>query len=193
MTQPASPQYPAPVAVRTSKSAIFSLIFGILFCVPFLTGGLAMLLGLIGFFRAGKPGVKGRWMAVVGGLLGTISVVIWFLFFGTLFALIMGAAGMLKEPEANTHDFVRDVAAADYASVEAHNPGWDEADLKKFHDTFAKEGTFVDTSFDEFQMNNDHLHLGGQAKFSNGSRPIQAELDKEGGTWHVKEFKIGEK
>src|SRR5690349_9969528 len=76
---------------RLSKAALASLIFGIIGCVPFVTGALALLFGLIGFFTAGGPFRRGRWMAVVGSLLGMVSLIFWILFGSTLLALVVAA------------------------------------------------------------------------------------------------------
>ncbi|HEY4328641.1 MAG TPA: hypothetical protein VGN88_02805, partial [Phycisphaerae bacterium] len=68
---------PASTPRRISKAALCSLIFGILGCIPFVAGGVALLLGFAGFIIAGRPNMKGRWMAVLGILFGLISISAW--------------------------------------------------------------------------------------------------------------------
>src|SRR3954462_9599485 len=98
-----------PAPSRVSKSAGISWILGILGCLP-ITGLLAMLSGIVGFFRAGKPGVRGRWMAVVGGILGFLSTGVWAVIvaFGGL-ALFIGSSAVAPLNATNT--FIRDLTA----------------------------------------------------------------------------------
>ncbi|MFT3789327.1 MAG: hypothetical protein QM770_24625 [Tepidisphaeraceae bacterium] len=76
--QPGYPSQPGgyggyPAITKTSGAAIAALICGLIICFP-LTSLAAILLGLIGFINAGKPGMKGRGLAVAGLLLGLIGL-----------------------------------------------------------------------------------------------------------------------
>jgi len=50
---------------------------GLLGCVPFLTGALAILTGIIGITVTGNPSVKGRGVAIAGLILGILSILVW--------------------------------------------------------------------------------------------------------------------
>jgi hypothetical protein len=71
------PQPPPYFPTRTSAAAVTSLVMGLLGCVPFLTGALAILTGIIGIAVTGNPSVKGRGMAIAGLILGLLSVLGW--------------------------------------------------------------------------------------------------------------------
>lgn len=81
-------QYPAP---KTSGAAIASLVCGVLGCIPYITSLLAIILGAVGIRNTGRPGVKGRGMAIAGLLLGLLGIVLWSAFGGLAWALISGS------------------------------------------------------------------------------------------------------
>jgi hypothetical protein len=70
-------RYSLPAISRTSGAAITSLVCGLILCVPFVTGLVAIITGIIGIGQTGKPGVKGRGMAMAGLILGIISLLGW--------------------------------------------------------------------------------------------------------------------
>jgi hypothetical protein len=179
-----------PVQTRMSKASLFSLIFGILGCIPFLTGALAMLLGLIGFVKTGKPGVSGRWMAVIGGLLGTASVVVWTLFFGSITAFILALIGLTEPPRAATRDFIRELSTAPLAQVAANNPGYSEESLKALQEYVQNQGTFIDTTFPVTTLGEHSAHVEGTAQFTRGVQRVTADLEEAGGKWRVTEISI---
>jgi hypothetical protein len=72
------PYYPPPPT--TSAAAIVSLICGILGCVPFLTGIIAVITGIIGITVTQRPNVRGTGMAIAGLILGILSLLGWGLF-----------------------------------------------------------------------------------------------------------------
>src|SRR5687768_8133343 len=69
-------------APRQSLSALISFICGVLVCIPWGTGILAIAAGIVGLVRTANPLKKGRWMAVTGLLLGIASTTLWTIFFG---------------------------------------------------------------------------------------------------------------
>ncbi len=50
---------------------------GLIFCVPFVTGLIALIAGFVGISSTANPAVKGRGMAIAGIILGLISLGIW--------------------------------------------------------------------------------------------------------------------
>jgi hypothetical protein len=62
---------------RTSGVAVASLVCGLLLCIPFLTGLLAIILGLVGISGTKNPAVRGRGMAIAGLILGILSLIGW--------------------------------------------------------------------------------------------------------------------
>jgi Domain of unknown function (DUF4190) len=72
------PPYPLPFRPpRTSAAAVASLVMGLLGCLPFVTGILAIITGIIGIAVTGRPDVRGRGVAVAGLILGIVSLLSW--------------------------------------------------------------------------------------------------------------------
>lgn len=109
--QPGAGPYDVP-AQKTSVAAIISLITGILGCF-IITGLIAIITGIIGIKQTGKPGVKGRGLAITGLTLG--------LFFGLVGAVgVAGFYGLWKYGLAqleNGRTFTNAVIAGDYATA----------------------------------------------------------------------------
>jgi multisubunit Na+/H+ antiporter MnhG subunit len=173
----AQPVQPA----RLSKSALSSFICGLLGCIPFVTGVLAVLLGIVGFIRTGDPLKRGRWMAVVGILLGILSVSLWTVFGGGALA----AWGALKAPGVATHEFIHDLAAGDMTGAKSHSAGLSEADLRTLADSVTAHGTFVDTTFNNVSIKNSDATVDGSTAFNTGSVTTHARLTYTGGSWKV--------
>ncbi len=176
--------YPAGAPVqptRLSKSAVASFICGLLGCIPFVTGLLAILLGLIGFVRTGDPMKRGRWMAVVGIVLGILSIGGWTLFGGGAWA----AWGALKAPRVATHDFIHDLAAGDMSGAKSHSAGLSDDELRDLAAAINAHGTFVDTTFTNISITNNDANVDGSTAFSTGSVSTHARLTYTGGSWKV--------
>ena len=180
MTQVAPP-------TRLSKSALISFICGLLVCIPFVTGGLALLLGIIGFFAAGKPGMKGRWMAVVGVILGVISIGGWATVgAGTLAAWRLGstAVAAFTAPGKATHDFIQAVDKGDDAAAKTHS-ALSDADYTAATAKIKAQAGFIDSTFNGVEINNDTAHVSGTAQFKAGTQNVKADLTKTGDVWRV--------
>src|SRR5580658_6772171 len=66
-----------PARRRTSGAAITSLVLGIIGCVPFLTGLLAVIFGFMGLRKTRDPNVGGKGLAIAGIILGIVSIIGW--------------------------------------------------------------------------------------------------------------------
>jgi len=82
----------------TNIFAILSLVFGIVFFIPFAPI-LAIIFGFVGLSQIRKSGQEGRGMAIAGIVLGFVWIIITILiilfvliFLSTLFASIMPVA-----------------------------------------------------------------------------------------------------
>lgn len=82
---PSYPPIPSPERRETSGMAVASLVFGILGCVPFVTGLLAVIFGILGIRRTRDPRFRGTGLAIAGLILGLLSLGGWSLFSGTLY------------------------------------------------------------------------------------------------------------
>jgi hypothetical protein len=171
---------------RLSKSSLISFILGLLLCVPIVSGALALLMGIVGFVKTGKPGVSGRWMAVTGSILGVANIAFWLLFGAGILAIVWGTQG----PRVATHDFIQALAAGDMTAAKAHAGAFSDTDLKDLQDYVQKQGAFKDTTFLSTNINNNSATVDGVATFSSGTQHVTAELDKSGSDWKVQRINI---
>ena len=172
---------------RLSKSALSSLICGILGCIPFVTSALAVLLGIIGFFMAGKPGMRGRWMAVVGAILGLIGIVGWATAGAGALALIgigKTAVAALTAPGHATRDFIRAVDNGDDAAAKTHS-ALNDADYAAATAKIKAQAGFIDSTFNGVEITNDTAHISGTAQFKVGIMNVKADLTKTADVWRV--------
>ena len=177
-------------ANRMSKSALCSLIFGVLGCIPFLSGVLAVLLGIIGFVKTRKPGVTGRWMAIVGGILGVVSLVAWTMFWGVILATLGVVIAATSAPREASHAFLKDMAAGNVVAAEAKTSGMSQMELQAIADSMAVQGKLEDTTFFQTNITNDRASLEGVATFAKGKQRVKMELRKDGADWKVMEVEI---
>jgi len=107
--------YGMPPQRTTSGAAVASLIFGILGCVPFITGLLAIILGIVGIKKTGDSHYSGRGLAIGGLLLGLLSIVLWGLLGGAGYAAFV--YGRPAREVAN--QFARDLSVGNVAAAQA--------------------------------------------------------------------------
>ncbi|MGH3664746.1 MAG: DUF4190 domain-containing protein [Egibacteraceae bacterium] len=98
---PGEPAY-APAPTRSNGAAITALVCGIiallLSWIPainllaILLGIVALIAAFIGFGKAKEPGVGGRGMAIVGLILGLVSVIVAILVY-------VGLAAIFRDPD----------------------------------------------------------------------------------------------
>lgn len=189
---PAMPAYPAPGG-RLSKSALISLILGILGCIPFVTGILAVILGIVGFVKTGNPGVRGRWMAVVGTILGAISVLLWAIFGATMTAAIFAAIGMTEAPRAAGHEFLRALSAGNEAQIRALSVGFTDDDIKNFTEYVGAKGAYKDSTFSNVRRNNDDAFLEGTVTFEKGTSNVKMTLVRKSDGWKVDDLSMNDR
>jgi hypothetical protein len=176
------------VPTRLSKSALSSLICGLLVCVPFVTGALAVLLGMVGFVVAGRPERRGRWMAVVGVILGVISIGGWSIVgVGSLAAWRVGknVVATLTAPGDATHDFIQALAGGDEAAAKAH-AALSAADYDAAKTLILAQGGFVDSTFNSVQINEGGGgHVSGTVRFKARTMRVNADLTDSAEGWRV--------
>jgi hypothetical protein len=190
------PNYSTSVPSRLSKSALFSFIFGILGCIPFLTGILAFFLGIIGIVATGKPGIRGRWMAVVGIILAILSIGLW----STIgIGIVANWAGIKKGVDAvvtavtapghGARDFIRAVDSGDDAAAKDLSV-MSDPDFEAAKTLIKAQGGFTDSTFNQVNIVNNEAHVAGTGDFKTGIRQITADVVKVGDTWKVKSLSI---
>ena len=184
---------PPATPSRLSKSALFSLIFGILgWCIPFVGAILAVILGIMGFIVGGKPGFRGRWMAVVGVILAVLSIAFWSTAgIGILAAWKAGSgfASALAAPGHGARDFIRAVDSGDEATAKDLSV-MNDVDYTAAKKVIKAQGGFVDSTFNEVNITNDEAHVAGTGDFKTGTRKITADVIHVSDKWKVKSLTI---
>ncbi len=174
-----------------NRWAITSLISGLLGCVPFVAGIVAIIAGIVGLRRANDPRYGGRPLAIGGLLLGVLSVFFW-LFYGTAFFDPFLAAG---EPRRVAQEFVR--MASDGAidnAIQRAAPTLARAELERLVSQIEAWGAFQDlashSSAITVQAVISRYQFEGIATFADGEHPFTMTLQKLDNTWKVSAIKF---
>jgi hypothetical protein len=175
---------------RTSGAAIASLVLGIVGCVPFITGILAIVLGVIGIRKTREPTVGGKGLAIAGLILGIISVAGW---------SVCGAAlgiGYVESPPASlvAKQFLQDVAAGNTNGAMSNSVNFTAAEIQSETASMAAYGALQSIRITSFFFTSSNgqtvLLLSGSALYSNGPRICSFRLVKQGGVYKVAGYKV---
>jgi hypothetical protein len=186
--------YAAPQPKRSNLPAIFSLILGILGCVPFVTGLLAIVLGIVGIRKGRNPQVGGKGLAIAGIILGLISVVAWSVFGGTAYGLWKYS----KPAREVSSQFAKDLSAGNLDAAQARcTPTIKRADLERAAAKLKSSGQVKDTTLPVFHSQSSGgvttMDVGGAATFTNNqSLPYFIRLVKQGDEFKIDGFMIGD-
>jgi hypothetical protein len=150
--------YSLPAMTRTSGTAVASLVCGLIMCIPGITGLVAVITGFIGIAETGKPGVRGRGMAVAGLILGLISLCGWGLAGVGGYAMFRAA----KPQRAFAKTYISDLAAGKVDQCVANSTSTLTPDIL---DAAAKKmnawGTLQDTTIMAFAFNSNNGKYDG--------------------------------
>jgi hypothetical protein len=192
---PPPPQFPvnyghADGRRRTNGPAIASLILGVLGCVPFITGLLAILLGIIGIRKTRDPLVGGKGLAIAGLILGMVSVLGWGGFAG-----VLGYGYLESKPAAVVaKQFLQDVSTGNINAAMAESTGFTAAQLQAQYAQRIPFGALQSVGISSFNFSSFNgqtvMHLGGTATFANGEKACTFDLVKTGGTYKVTGFRV---
>lgn len=179
---------------KLSIASLLSFIFGILGCLPFVTGALAVLLGIIGIARTGNAVRSGRWMAIIGLILGIASLLAWSgvaTFGGGIWAIFHLTAPV----RVAAHDFIQDAANGNDAAAKARTLDMSDADYDRLATQIRSYGKFTDTTFLTSNISNDTGNVTGIAVFQtpageNITYSVQADLQNVGGSWKVRSITL---
>jgi hypothetical protein len=194
--QPPSPQsmppagYPAPAPRKTNGAAVGSLIVGLLgFCIPFLGGLIAVVLGFFGIQKAKDPQVGGKGMAIAGLILGLLSIGVWALAGGGVMRLIRGTAAEREVAK----QFITDVAAGNTDAALAKTDGTiQREEVQDLTKTVQGWGSLKDVTTAGFSYSGGRCQVAGVATFGETSKPFEMNLVESGeDVWKVSslEFK----
>src|SRR5688500_16260211 len=175
---PVGPGTPLPPKPRVNGWAVTSLISGLAGCVPYVTGLLAVITGIVGLKKANDPRYSsGRGLAIGGIVLGSLSLVFW-LFFGTVFLGIFSATG---QPRKRAQEFVRMTSAgAVDAAMEHASPMLGRGRVEQLAQQMQALGAYLDvTSYSGSIDVNGGIttcDLKVTAAFPNAERPFEMSL-----------------
>jgi hypothetical protein len=186
---PGTQGYSLPPQGRTSGAAITSLVCGLIFCVPFVTGLVAIITGFVGISATKNPAVRGRGMAIAGLILGLLSLAGWGLFGGGILVLIHGSG-----PErAFAKQYVSDLSAANIDQcVQNSSSRLTKDQIEALSKTTQGWGALNDTTVVAFSLNNNNGNftgtVSGGCKFASGTHTFVMTLVKESGALKVDTF-----
>ena len=168
--------YPAPAPRRTNGAAVASLVCGILGCIPFVTGLAAIVLGIFGIKKAKDPQVGGKGLAIAGLILGVLSVGIWTLFGGGIWALIKGTEAQREV----ARQFITDLAAGNVDAAQAQTDGSiPREDLEKLSKTMQGWGKLNDTTIMGVSAEPGKTQVAGSATFGTTPKTFEALVLKQ--------------
>jgi hypothetical protein len=197
MSQYPNPNFPTgdfqPIQPpRTSGAAIASLILGILGCIPFLTGILAVILGAVGLNATKKPNVGGRGLAIAGLVLGLVSILGW-----TGFGGLMGWVYVETGPtRIAAKAFVTDLSNGDINSANTLCvPGTSKDSLQAASDQMKDWGALTKVRFFSFHVYSSQGFTSrlvtGAAQFANSMHTVQITfVTQADGSEKIKSWEI---
>jgi hypothetical protein len=172
--------YSMPASTRTSGAAITSLVCGLLGCVPFVTGLVAVITGIIGISATGNPAVRGRGMAIAGLILGLLSIGGWLAFGGGMMAMMHGA----KPQRDFARAYVTHLAAGNVDQCVADSTSHVTRDqLTADSQQMQAWGALQDTLIFGFNINNQAGQVSGSVSgvctFANGKHQFLMMVAKD--------------
>ena len=181
-----------PPARRSNGWGIASLICGILGCVPFLTGALAVIFGIVGIRKARDPQVGGKGLSIAGLVLGIVSIILWALFGTAILALVAGT----KEQRNVARQFFNDLAAGNVAAAQANaTSNVTSQQLQAAADTLKGYGQLQDITLLGVEVNaaagsRTTTEVAGALTIGGKGVPVRATLVKEGEVYKVNNFEV---
>jgi hypothetical protein len=174
---------------RTNGAAVASIILGFIGCIPFIAGLAAIALGIFGVRKSRDRSVGGKGLAIVGLVLGAISVVGW-----TSATAILSYSYLESKPAAKTaRQFLQDVSTGDIASAMS-NSLLGQAQIQAQHDQMNPFGALQSVKILWFNFRafkgQSEMHLGGDANFANGTKTCNFSLIKVNGNYKVVSYLI---
>ena len=181
-----------PMGKRSNGWSIASLICGILGCVPFLTGALAVIFGIIGIRKARDPQVGGKGLSIAGLVLGIVSIVLWALFGAGILALLTGT----KEQRNVARQFFNDLAAGNVAAAQASaTSNVTPEQLQSAADSLKGYGQLKDITLLGVEVSaaagsRTTTEVAGAMTFDGKGVGVRATLVKEGDAYKVHDFQL---
>lgn len=173
--------------------SIAALVTGIVgFCLPGLGGLLAILFGFLGIRRSGVTH-SGKGLSIAGLLLGLLSIGVWLLFGGAIWAMVQGTA--VNRDIAK--QFLNDLSAGNLTNAAAavDSSTIDQDDLQKLSDVIKPLGTIQDLTTVSIQAQTNpgttEVFLGGAITFQGGqAKAYEMRQVRKDDKWVIVHVKI---
>jgi hypothetical protein len=172
--------YSMPSASRMSGAAITSFVCGLILCVPFLTGLVAAITGIVGISATGNPAVRGRGLAIAGLILGLLNIGLWLAFSGGMLVFLHGA-----KPERDfAKTYITNLAAGNITQcVQSSTPNVTADQLTADSNTMKSWGALTDTLIFGFNLNNQNGQVNGSVSgvctFVNGRHQFLMMISRD--------------
>jgi hypothetical protein len=187
------PAYSMPMQPpRTSGMAITSLVLGILGCVPWITGVLAVVFGIFGIRVTSDPAVRGRGMAIAGLVLGLLSIMGWTSFGGLVYVGVRATGPARIESRL----FLKELSSGDVnAAMKRCAPGVSRALVQQSSDEMQAWGPYQDATFASYNINRANTQpqstVAGTVRFRNARKSASFSLTTlADGTLKIQEWHI---
>jgi hypothetical protein len=178
-----------PPRKETSGMAVASLIFGIVGCVPFITGLLAVIFGILGIRRTRDPRYGGSGLAIAGLILGILSLAGWTLSLGAALVAWNASAAARQAAEAFVYDLSRGRIDSAYAMTTQMDRAEFETAAAAIVDQFgASQSVLLFGVPLESVGGGAECELFGLVQFENEPGAAELLLIKVGDEWKVAEF-----
>ena len=166
---------------------------GVLGCVPFVTGLLAVVLAVVGMRKTRNPAVRGRGLAIAGLVLGLVSLAGWGALAGGL------GIGYVRSNPARPvfRQFVADLAAGNVAAAHASCTGnVTRPELATACAGIKPWGALQDVTVERFHFGvygtGETAQFNGVATFANTRARFWCRMNKRAGAWKVDAFTFSE-
>jgi hypothetical protein len=181
--------YSLPPATRTSGAAVTSLVCGLIMCIPFVTGLVAVITGFIGIATTSNPAVRGRGMAIAGLILGLLSIAGWGLLGGGTAVLFHGSHAQ----RVFAKQYLADLSAGNVDLCAQHSSSRLTKDqIAVFSKQAQGWGALNDSTVFAFSLDNKNGTfkgaVSGACKFASGTHTFALTLVKESDALKVDSF-----
>jgi hypothetical protein len=140
--------------------------------VPYVTGAVAVITGILGLKEANDPRYSGRSMAIGGIVLGSLSIVFWLFFAGAVWSFVSAT----RVQRQMAQDFVQMVSTgAVEAASETVTGSVTRNELEALSRQMQEWGMYQDLTSSSSSLSYDNgvttTRLEGTATFANGEHP----------------------